>query len=105
MVLLIISSIMLCLIIIPFHFSLVILELIAIFSVASKSLGAGKAASHDVTLISNYSNIIPFADSVWTKARQMYEQKAYLHWYYKHGLSQVNNMFIVLDFFHFSKLI
>ncbi|XP_067948056.1 tubulin delta chain-like isoform X2 [Watersipora subatra] len=48
----------------------------------------GARDEHDVTLVSNYSNIIPYAEHVWSRAQQMYRQKAYLHWYYKHGLSQ-----------------
>ena len=57
--------------------------------VARSCLAGSRDGSHDVTLVSNYSNMIHFTDSVWSKARQMYEEKAYLHWYYKHGLSQV----------------
>ncbi|KAF6031201.1 hypothetical protein EB796_010437 [Bugula neritina] len=55
---------------------------------SSECLAKGKSGNHSFTLVTNYSNIIPYAEHVWVKAKQMYTEKAYIHWYYKHGLCQ-----------------
>ena len=69
-----------------------------IFSTASSGLPLPRLRngnSYDLTLVSNSSSVISFCERVYRKSRRMFGCGAYLHWYYKHGLSQVRQSLAV----------
>ena len=63
-----------------------------LYSSVTGPLYSGHRSWTQVTLVSNYSCMIPYGEQVWSNAKRMYQEKAYLHWYYKHGLSEVSSM-------------
>ncbi|XP_078667004.1 tubulin delta chain-like [Branchiostoma floridae x Branchiostoma belcheri] len=49
---------------------------------------AGHAEKKSLTMCTNNSGITRYLEHVLTKARQKYDAKAFLHWYWKHGCTE-----------------
>jgi hypothetical protein len=62
--------------------------LIFSFSGTHNTLGNVKDST-SLTMATNYSNIIEYLEHVLEKSRAKYDASAYLHWYWKHGCTQV----------------
>ncbi|XP_055959459.1 tubulin delta chain [Patella vulgata] len=55
---------------------------------AKQKIVQGKENFSSITIAANYSNIVEYLSTVRYKAKLMYDNQAYLHWYWRYGATQ-----------------